>query len=124
MKDKMLELVSRYGYAGIFSLLMLGNVGRPGPDETLPAPVGSPASRGALPLLPTVVVAFLGSACGITVSYLIGRFLGMWFLRKYGIFVRLTPERLDRVEKWFERYGRFALTFGYYLPGIRHLTAV
>jgi membrane protein DedA with SNARE-associated domain len=124
MKEKLQELVSQYGYAGIFSLLMLGIVGLPVPDETLLALVGFLASKGELHLLPTILVAFLGSACGITVSYLIGRFLGMWFVRKFGLFFHLSPERLQRVENWFERSGRWALVFGYFLPGIRHLTAV
>src|SRR5262245_4083523 len=124
MKDRLLELVSEYGYAGIFFLLILGIVGLPVPDEHLLVLVGLLASKGDLHLLAALLTAFLGSACGITGSYLIGRFLGMWFVRRFGKVFHVSPERLARVEKWFEHSGRWALAFGYYLPGIRHLTAV
>ena len=124
MKEKLLELVSHYGYAGILSLLMLGIVGLPVPDETLLALVGFLASKGKLHLLPSLLVAFLGSICGITVSYSIGRFVGMWFVRKFGRYFHLSPQRIERVENWFEHSGKWALVFGYFLPGIRHLTAV
>jgi membrane protein DedA with SNARE-associated domain len=74
-------------------------------------------------LAPTLVASFLGSACGITISYGLGRFLGNRLLRAYGPYLGLTPQRIAEVHRWFERLGRWSLTFGYFLPGIRHLTA-
>lgn len=118
------HLLSQYGYFGLFGLLMFGIIGVPVPEETLLTFAGVLVYRGHLELGPTLLAAFLGSACGITVSYGLGRGVGRVVTRKFGRFVRVTPEQMDRVEAWFERVGHWGLLWGYFLPGIRHLTAV
>ena len=118
-----LHLVTRFGYAGIAFLLALGIVGAPVPDETLLAFSGYLVCRGDLALVPTLASGFLGSAFGVTLSYALGRTLGHYLLERYGRYVHLTPGRLDRAHAWFERLGKWALTFGYFVPGLRHLTA-
>ncbi len=115
--------VATYGYLGIFSLLMLGIVGLSVPDETLLAFAGYMVFRGQLHIVPTVAAAFLGSICGITVSYLLGRLTGYFVIEKFGAKLHIKMERVHKVHDWFCRFGRFTLTFGYYVPGVRHLTA-
>ena len=119
-----LDWISSYGYAAIFGLLVLGIVGLPIPDETVMVFCGYLVSQGRLKPVPTVIAAFFGSACGITLSYVIGRTLGLGFVHKYGRYVHLTQERLDRVHAWFNRIGHWALLVGYYIAGVRHLTAI
>lgn len=116
--------VSQYGYVAIFGLLVLGIVGLPVPDETMMVFAGYLVATGRLRLVPTLVVAFLGSACGITVSYLIGRTLGIGFVHKWGPYLHITEERLARVHRWFDRIGHWALFVGYYIAGVRHFTAI
>jgi membrane protein DedA with SNARE-associated domain len=118
------HLLSHYGYLGLFGLLMFGIVGIPVPEETLLTFAGVLVYRGHLALVPTLVAAFLGSSCGITVSYTLGRGVGTVVTRRFGRFVRVTPEQMQRVEAWFERVGHWSLLWGYFLPGIRHLTAL
>ena len=118
------HLLSEYGYFGLFGLLMFGIIGVPVPEETLLTFAGVLVYRGHLQLGPTLLAAFLGSSCGITVSYGLGRGVGRVVTRRFGRFVRVTPEQMDRVEAWFERVGHWGLLWGYFLPGIRHLTAV
>lgn len=118
------HFLSHYGYLGLFGLLMLGIIGVPVPEETLLTFAGVLVFRGHLELLPTLLAAFLGSCCGITVSYSIGRGVGRVLTRRLGGAFRVTPEQFDRIEAWFERVGHWALLWGYFLPGIRHLTAV
>ena len=115
--------ISQYGYAGIFSLLVLGIVGLPVPDETLLTVAGYLVSRGDLRPVPTMAAALLGSMCGITLSYVLGVISGYYLLHKFGRRVHLTPEKVDRVHAWFKRMGGLTLTFGYFVPGVRHLTA-
>ena len=118
------QLVSQYGHLAIFCLLVLGIVGLPVPDETLLTFAGYLVYKGHFNFLPTVATAYAGSICGITISYIIGRTGGLFLVHKYGGYVRLTPGRLDHVHQWFERMGRWALFFGYFMPGIRHFTAI
>jgi len=117
------QWVTQYGYLGLFLALVLGIVGLPIPDETLLTFAGYLAYRGQMRLVPAVASAFLGSLCGITLSYVLGRTFGLYLIHRYGRYVHLTGERLDRAHNWFRRAGRWTLTFGYFVPGIRHLTA-
>ena len=122
--DTVLHLISQYGHLAVFCLLVLGIVGLPVPDETLLTFSGYLVYRGQFRFLPTVLTAYAGSICGITISYAIGRTGGLYLIHKYGPYVHLTKERLERVHNWFERLGRWTLFFGYFMPGIRHFTAV
>lgn len=117
------DWISSYGYAGLFLLLILGIVGLPVPDETLLAYVGYLVSRGHLRPVPTFVSAYLGSVCGISLSYGLGRTVGNYMTMKYGSIFHIAPSKIDQVHRWFDRAGRWALAFGYFVPGIRHLTA-
>jgi len=122
--EAMFFWVTRHGYLGLSSLLMLGIVGLPIPDETLLLFAGYLIYKGTLHAGLTLLSAFLGSACGITLSYFLGRTLGMGLIHKYGSYVRITDGRVGRVHDWFRRVGRWGLVIGYYLPGVRHITAL
>jgi membrane protein DedA with SNARE-associated domain len=115
--------ITQYGYGAIFVLLMLGIVGLPVPDETLLTFAGYLVFKQKLAFLPTLATAFLGSSCGVTVSYACGRGLGLHLMRKVGPLLRLKPEHLSQVQTWFARWGKYTLIIGYFVPGIRHFTA-
>jgi membrane protein DedA with SNARE-associated domain len=115
--------VAHYGYVGIFGLLMLGIVGLPVPDETLLMFAGYLIFKHELEPLPTFAAAFLGSICGVTVSYTLGRLLGLYVVARLGRLLHLEPSHLDQVRAWYERKGKYGLVIGYFIPGIRHLGA-
>ena len=121
--DTVYQWVAQYGDVGIFFLLVLGIVAFPIPDETVLTYAGYLVFKERLPLVPTMVSALLGSVCGITLSYVLGRTVGFYLIRKYGYLVRITEEKINRAHRWYEHSGRWSLLFGYYIPGIRHLTA-
>lgn len=116
--------ISHYGYFAIFFLLVLGIVGLPVPDEWLLTLTGYLVFRHELHLWPAFAAASIGSMCGITVSYGLGRSAGLFVVHRYGRILRLTQKDLDRVHGWFGRFGKWLLVVGYFLPGIRHLTAI
>lgn len=122
--EMILSWVAHYGYAAIFSLLVSGIVGLPVPDEWLLTFAGYLVYKGHLHLVPTYMSACLGSMCGITVSYSLGRSLGIFLLHRYGWFFHITPERLEKVHAWFDRFGTWTLLVGYFIPGVRHVTAI
>jgi membrane protein DedA with SNARE-associated domain len=122
--DLVINWVSHYGYAAIFALLMLGIIGLPIPDETMLVFSGYLIAQGTLKPVPAVATAFLGSACGITVSFAIGKTLGLGFIHKYGRYVHITEDRMAKVHRWFDSVGHWALFIGYYIAGVRHFTAI
>ena len=88
MSDVAFHWIEHHGYVGIFSLLAFGIVGLPVPDEWLLTFSGFLVFKGTLRFVPTFGAAFLGSACGITVSYTLGRIFDTYVIVKYGSRVR------------------------------------
>jgi membrane protein DedA with SNARE-associated domain len=122
--DWLFEWLSQYGYAGLFAGLLFGILGLPIPDETLLVFCGYLIYRGRLDFTIAFFAGFAGSLCGITLSFYLGRSLGRKVVHRYGKYIRLTPEHLDRVDRWFDRIGAWSLSIGYFIPGIRHFTAL
>jgi len=123
LEAQVLAWISQYGYFAIFFLLVFGIIGLPIPDETLLTFSGYLIYKGNLHLPLAFACALAGSACGITISYQLGRLLGHRVLLRYGKYLHLTEERLAMAHAWFARIGHWALTVGYFIPGVRHLTA-
>ena len=118
------QWLAQYGYMGLFLALVAGIVGAPMPDETLLTVAGYLSAKGEFSLWLTWTVAIVGSGCGITISYLLGRIFGAFLPGKFGVYVGITPARLERTHQWFEHLGRWTLLVGYFVPGVRHLTAL
>lgn len=125
MESSVLQWVAHYGYFAIFGLLVLGIVGLPVPDEFLLAGCGFLVFQGHLRLVPTWASALGGSMSGITCSYIIGRTLGWKFLHsRLGRMLHIKDDYIRRVHDWFDRIGHWALLIGYFIPGVRHFTAI
>jgi len=122
--ESVFQWITTYGYGAIFLLLMLGVVGLPVPDETLLVFCGYLISKGRMHAFPAWLCALAGSWCGISLSYTIGRTLGVGVVSRYGKYLHITEERLNRVHQWFDRVGHWALFLGYYIAGLRHFTAI
>jgi membrane protein DedA with SNARE-associated domain len=123
MEQQVLGWITQYGYEAIFLLLVLGIIGLPIPDETLLTFTGYLVYQGHLSLPVAYAAAFSGSACGITLSYVLGRRFGVALIHRYGKYLRIREEHLHKAHAWFRRAGHWSLTFGYYIPGVRHFTA-
>jgi membrane protein DedA with SNARE-associated domain len=120
----LLFTITKYSYCAIFIALGLGILGLPIPDETLMAYAGFLAFQGKMNYLLTIMAAFLGTSCGVTIGYSLGRTFGNPFIKKYADRMHVHPNDIREAEKFYNKYGRFALFIGYFIPGIRHLTAI
>jgi len=116
IQQSMALWLGQYGYSAIFFLLIGGIVGFPVPDQLLLVVSGYLILTKSLALAPTLFAAVLGSICGITLSYVIGRCSGS-YLAKTGF----AAARLEKARNYFERFGSWTLIFGYFVPGIRNL---
>ena len=122
--DWLFEWLSQYGYVGLFAGLLFGILGLPIPDETLLVFCGYLISQGKLEITGTYLTALAGTCCGITVSYIIGRTAGLAAVHRFGRYLRIDQRHLDRVHRWFDHSGHWALFGGYYIAGVRHFTAI
>jgi membrane protein DedA with SNARE-associated domain len=115
-------LFNHYGYIVLYVALTLELIAFPTPGETLMTYCGFLVFQGKLNWGISIIVAVLGVISGITTSYFIGRSLGTPFFKKYGSYIHLGPERLDKTSEWFKKYGNGLLVITYFIPGIRHIT--
>lgn len=115
------DFVIHYGYFAVYLFLALGIFGLPLPDELIVAFIGHLSSDGTLNYFIASIITILGVMTGTIFTYSIGRKIGKPLLSKYGKWLLLSPTRLQRVDKWFDKYGSWAVTLGFFVPGMRHL---
>ncbi len=111
-----------YGAPVLFFLLLLGIVGMPIPDETLLILSGWLMAKGKLHFVPTILAAIIGSICGITLSYILGKYAGNWLIERYGDRLRLSSSKVQRIQDWYGHIGKWLLFIGYFIPVVRHLS--
>lgn len=114
--------ILEFGYIAMYSFLAVGIIGLPVPDEILMTFIGYVTSLEWFSYPVSIGVCFAGSMTGMLVSYGIGHKVGKPFLTRYGKWIKLTPHRLAKAEEWFKRFGLWTVTFGYFVPGVRHFT--
>jgi membrane protein DedA with SNARE-associated domain len=124
MQDSLFNWIAQHGSVALFGLLTFGIVGLPVPDETLLIIAGVLIRQARLGVVATYVAALAGASFGITISYLIGRAAGVAVIRRYGPRLRIVHEDVDAVRALFHRSGKWTLMFGYFIPGVRHFTAL
>ena len=112
----------KYGVLILFLMLTLGILALPIPEETLMVVAGILMHKGKLNIPATVLFAYAGSVCGISLSYLLGRSAGHFLLSKYGRWFGITQAHIEKAHYWFERFGKWLLFIGYFIPGVRHFT--
>jgi membrane protein DedA with SNARE-associated domain len=125
LTDIVVSFVDHYGYEGLLVVMALGNIGAPiGSEVVLPA-AGALTATGHLPFLwLTILVTVAGELLGGTIGYAIGRFGGRPLIDNFGKYVHLTHENLDRVHKFFEKYGPFAIFICRFVPVIRGIVSI
>jgi membrane protein DedA with SNARE-associated domain len=82
------------------------------------------AGTGRLNVVGVGVLAVLASIAGSCLGYLVGARGGRPLAERWGRYVRLTPERLDRMERFFTDHGGVIIVFGRFLDGVRQLLGI
>jgi membrane protein DedA with SNARE-associated domain len=117
----LLSLVDRIGYAGV---VLVESFGVPAPGETVFIAGAAYAGRGHLNVLLVGAVAFLAAVIGDSLGYLIGRIGGRPLVLRFGRCVRLTPQRLDRIDGFIARHGSKIVVIARFVEGVRQLNGV
>jgi membrane protein DedA with SNARE-associated domain len=99
------HLIRDIGLAGVATLtLSSGVIGLPGSEPTMLF-AGFNVFQRHLTLFGVIVFGVLGDVIGASVAYAIGYFGSRELFELRGGRMHLSPERLDRAHRWFERYG-------------------
>lgn len=117
-----IELLNHYGYVVLMIALFLELIAFPLPGEALMTYCGYVIYMKKMNWPISIIVAAFGAAAGITLSYSIGKSLGFGFFEKYGHYIHMDRNKLDRISSWFEKYGNKLLIIAFFIPGVRHVT--
>jgi membrane protein DedA with SNARE-associated domain len=115
-------ILHRYSYLASYGLLYVEESGvpLPAPGDVFVMYVGAHVPRN----LPSWIIAWLGLigvvVLGATNLFFISKKIGGRLAEgRFAEVVHLSPERLQRAEQWFKRYGVIAIIFGRHIPGFR-----
>ena len=111
--------VEGWGYAGIVAAMFLESSFFPFPSEVIMIPAGYLAFQGKMNLYAAIVFGILGSLAGAVFNYYLAVKLGRPLLEKYGRYILLKPETLDKLEIFFQKHGEISTFSGRLIPGIR-----
>ena len=79
------------------------------------------AQDGEVQIVPLIAVVWISSALADSAAFGLGRRYGRGLLERHGARVRVTPERLARLDGWFDRWGTAIVAVGRLLPVARPL---
>jgi membrane protein DedA with SNARE-associated domain/membrane-associated phospholipid phosphatase len=117
--DRVLSLISHYGYLVILLGVMLESAGVPLPGETILIASGVLVQQGHLDLGDAIVFGILGAVMGDQIGYWVGREGERPFVLRWGRYVFITPQRLARAEAFFGRHGGKAVFLARFFSGLR-----
>ncbi len=112
------------GYWGIFLLMFLESTFFPFPSEIIMIPAGYLAYQGEMNVYAVVIVGIMGSLLGALFNYYLAFYFGRAFLLKYGKYVFIKEETLDKLEAFFSKHGELSTFNGRLIPGIRQLISL
>jgi membrane protein DedA with SNARE-associated domain/membrane-associated phospholipid phosphatase len=111
-----------YVLVGVLAFLETGAfIGLVAPGETVVIAGGVIAGQGEIELIPLIGLVWTCAVLGDTTSFYIGRRLGRKFLERHGPRVKITPERLEQVEGYFDRHGGKTILIGRFIGLVRAL---
>jgi membrane protein DedA with SNARE-associated domain/membrane-associated phospholipid phosphatase len=111
-----------YAVVGVAAFLETGAfVGLVAPGETIVIAGGVVAGQGEIELIPLIGIVWTCAVLGDTTSFFIGRRLGRSFLEKHGPRVKITHERLEMVDGYFDRHGGKTILIGRFIGLVRAL---
>lgn len=99
-------------------------LGAPFPAETTITLAGAAWGQGLFSFLPLYATVVLGNVLGSSLSFAVGYYLGRPFVLKVGRIVRLTPQRMEKVEENFERSRPVIILLGKFVSIVRVIVPV
>lgn len=116
-------VISTGGYAGIVLLMAIESACIPLPSEIIMPFAGYLVSTGQFNLFLAATAGAIGCNLGSIVAYEIGKRGGRPMAEKFGRYVLVGPDELDLAERFFARWGHWAILIGRMLPVIRTFIA-
>jgi membrane protein DedA with SNARE-associated domain len=118
-----ISVISQSGYLGIILLMGIESACIPLPSEVIMPFSGYLVSTGRFDLLWVAVAGAFGCNVGSAVAYYVGAWGGRPLIEKYGRYVLVTRHDLELADRFFARFGNWAVFIARLLPVIRTFIA-
>ena len=118
-----IAVISAGGYLGIALLMAIESACVPLPSEIIMPFAGYLVSTGRFDIWLAATAGALGCNLGSIVAYEAGRRGGRPFVERWGRFLLIGPDELDAADRFFARWGTWAVLVGRLLPVIRTFIA-
>jgi len=119
----MQHFIVSFGYLAIFVLMVAESACFPIPSEVTMLFGGALASGAIagthLNIILIIVAGTVGNVVGSYIAWAVGRYAGQGALHRWGRYVWLKDEDINRSHRWFTRHGPASVFFGRLLPVIR-----
>jgi membrane protein DedA with SNARE-associated domain len=118
--------LDHHGVVAGFVLILVEEAGVPVPvpGDFLMLALGAHARQGGVPLWQGVLAMEAATLLGASLLYVVTARAGRGLVYRYGRYMHLTPERLERAQGWLERHGSKAIVAGRLTPGLRMATVI
>ena len=111
--------ISAMHYFGVVLLMAIESACIPLPSEIIMPFSGYLVFAGRFNLWWTGIAGAVGCVVGSVVAYAAGVYGGRPFIEKYGRYFLVSRHDLDLADRWFSRYGDWAIFFSRLLPVVR-----
>lgn len=112
------------GYVTVFVAMIMESMVLPVPSEAVMPFAGFLVEAGKFSFSLVVLISTLGSITGSLISYAIGYFGEVEFLKKHGKFFLLDMDELKAAERFFGKYGDITIFVSRFIPVVRHLISL
>jgi len=119
-----ISVISSMGYVGIVLLMGIESACIPLPSEIIMPFSGYLVYTGRFDLTWVAVAGAVGCNLGSLVAYYLGSWGGRPLVEKYGKWVLVTRHDLNMADRFFARYGDWAVFIARLLPVIRTFIAL
>jgi membrane protein DedA with SNARE-associated domain len=116
--------LNHYGYLAVVGLVLIEDFGVPVPGETVLILAAVYAGAGRLNIVLVALLGFLGALLGDNIGFAIGHFGGRPLAERYGRYIFLTPERLEKATGFFERHGGKIIIVARFIEGLRQANGI
>ena len=116
--------LNHYGYWAVLLLVMVEDFGIPVPGETILIAAAIFAGAGRLNVVLVGVVGFIAAVIGDNIGFAIGHFGGRTLALRWGKYIFLTEERLNKAEYFFEHNGGRIIVVARFIEGLRQANGI
>jgi membrane protein DedA with SNARE-associated domain len=117
-------VLNHWGYLAVGGFLVLEDFGVPVPGETILIAASIYAGVGRLNVVVVAMAGFLAAVVGDNIGFAIGHFGGRALALRWGKYVFLTSERLDKAEDFFDRHGGKVIVVARFIEGLRQANGI